>query len=41
MKSAKNNGKNEIKIIQLEELNWKQIDSLDRKKPSFSFRSAL
>ena len=35
MKSAKNNGKNEVKIIQLEELNWKQIDSLDRKKTIF------
>ena len=35
MKSAKNNGKNEVKIIQLEELSWKQIDSLDRKKTIF------
>ena len=35
MKSAKNNGKNEAKIIQLEELSWKQIDSLDRKKTIF------
>jgi len=35
MKSAKNNGKNEVKIIQLEELNWKQIDSLDRNKTIF------
>jgi len=32
MKSSKNNGKNEFKIIQLEELNWKQLDSLDRSK---------
>ena len=32
MKSAKNNEKNETKIIQLEELSWKQIDSFDRKK---------
>lgn len=32
MKSAKNNGKNETKIIQLEELTWKQIDALDRNK---------
>ncbi len=32
MKSAKNNGKIEPKIIQLEELSWKQIDSLDREK---------
>ncbi len=32
MKSAKNNGKNETKIIQLEELSWKQIDSFDREK---------
>ena len=32
MKSAKNNAKNETKIIQLEELNWKQINSFDRKK---------
>jgi creatinine amidohydrolase len=35
MKSAKNNGKNEARIIQLEELSWKQIDSLDRKKTIF------
>ena len=35
MKSAKNNGKNEKKIIQLEELSWKQIDLLDRKKTIF------
>jgi creatinine amidohydrolase len=32
MKSTKNNGKNEMKIIQLEELSWKQIDSLNREK---------
>lgn len=32
IKSAKNNGKNELKIMQLEELNWKQLDALDRKK---------
>jgi len=35
MKSTKNNGKNEVKIIQLGELSWKQIDSLDRKKTIF------
>lgn len=32
MKSAKNNGKNEIKIIQLEELSWKQIEGINREK---------
>jgi creatinine amidohydrolase len=35
MKSNKNNGKNETKIIQLEQLSWKQIDSLDRNKTMF------
>jgi creatinine amidohydrolase len=35
MKSAKNNEKNDVKLIQLEELNWKQIDALDRKKTIF------
>ena len=35
MKSAKNNEKNDMKIIQLEELNWKQIDSLNREKTVF------
>jgi len=32
MKSAKNNEKNDVKIIQLEELSWKQIEGLDREK---------
>ncbi|MBN2599787.1 MAG: creatininase family protein [Candidatus Thermoplasmatota archaeon] len=32
IKSAKNNGKNEKKIMQLEELSWKQLDALDRNK---------
>jgi len=32
LKTAKNNGKNETKIIQLEELSWKQLDALDRTK---------
>jgi creatinine amidohydrolase len=35
MKSAKNNEKNDVKIIQLEELSWKQIDSLNREKTIF------
>jgi creatinine amidohydrolase len=35
MKSAKNNEKNDVKLIQLEELSWKQIDALDRKKTIF------
>jgi creatinine amidohydrolase len=35
MKSAKNNGKNDFKIIQLEELNWKKIDALDREHTIF------
>ena len=35
MKTAKNNEKDEIKIIQLEELSWKQINLLDRKKTIF------
>jgi creatinine amidohydrolase len=30
MKSSKNNGKNDQKIISLEELSWKHIDTLDR-----------
>lgn len=32
MKSGKNNGKNDVKLIQLEELSWKQIDALSREK---------
>jgi creatinine amidohydrolase len=32
MKSAKTNEKNDFKILQLEELTWKQIDALDRQK---------
>jgi creatinine amidohydrolase len=35
MKPAKNNGKNEVKLIQLEELSWKQIEALDREKTLF------
>jgi len=35
VKSAKNNEKNNVKVIQLEELNWKQIDALDRNKTIF------
>ena len=35
MRSTKNNEKNEGKIIQLEELSWKQISSLDPKKTIF------
>jgi len=35
MKTAKNNEKNDVKIIQLEELNWKQIESLDKEKTLF------
>jgi creatinine amidohydrolase len=30
VKSSKNNGKNDLKIIQLEELSWKHIDTFDR-----------
>lgn len=32
MKSTKNNSKNDFKIIQLEELSWKQLDAFDRMK---------
>lgn len=32
IKSAKNNHKNDLKIIQLEELSWKQLDAYDRTK---------
>jgi creatinine amidohydrolase len=32
MKSVKNNEKNDLKIVQLEEMNWKQIDTLDRSR---------
>jgi creatinine amidohydrolase len=35
MKSMKNNGKNDLKIVQLEELNWKKIDALDREHTIF------
>lgn len=35
MKPVKNNGKNEVRLIQLEELNWKQIESLDKEKTLF------
>jgi creatinine amidohydrolase len=35
MKAAKNNGKNDVKLIQLEELSWKQIESLDKEKTLF------
>ena len=30
VKAAKNNAKNDVKIIQLEELTWKQIEALDK-----------
>jgi len=35
MKSTKNNEKNDNKIIQLEELSWKQLDALDREQTIF------
>ena len=35
MKAAKNNGKNDVKLIQLEELSWKNIGSLDKEKTLF------
>jgi creatinine amidohydrolase len=35
VKAAKNNGKNDLKLIQLEELSWKQIEALDREKTLF------
>jgi len=35
MKAAKNNGKNDVKLIQLEELSWKQIEALAREKTVF------
>jgi creatinine amidohydrolase len=35
MKSLKNNEKNNLKIVQLEELSWKHIDTLDREQTIF------
>ncbi len=35
MKASKNNGKNDVKLIQLEELSWKAIESLDKEKTLF------
>ena len=35
MKVKKNNSKNDMKVIQMEELSWKQIEGLDKKKTIF------
>jgi len=35
MKVKKSNSKNELKVIQMEELSWKQIEGLDKKKTIF------
>ena len=35
MKVKKNNSKNDLKVIQMEKLSWKQIEGLDKKKTIF------
>jgi len=35
MKVKKSNSKNDMKVIQMEELSWKQIEGLDKKKTIF------
>ena len=35
MKVKKSNSKNDLKVIQMEELSWKQIEGLDKKKTIF------